>query len=81
MSKASSEKLDSLHGKIADLLTEALESETLKEDSKNFLATINLARQFLKDNGIEGTARPGSPISGLAQKVSEYPFDPSEVPH
>ena len=38
-------------------------------------ADLNVARQFLKDNGIDGTIRNSEPLLNLAKIM---PFDPDE---
>lgn len=79
MSKASTEKLEALHGELAKTLQTAISASDPTD--KGFASLLNVARQFLKDNGIEAAAVPGSTIGGLAKKVSEYPFDPAESSH
>jgi hypothetical protein len=69
MNKADEKALGSLHGKLADVLREALEQDYV-DDAGNKLpppaAILNVARQFLKDNKIEAIAAEGSPLAGLA---------------
>lgn len=79
MSKADTEKLEALHGNLADTLSTAISAADPTD--KGFAALLNVARQFLKDNKIEATAAPGSPVGDLAKKVSQYPFDPAESHH
>jgi hypothetical protein len=70
MNKADEKALGSLHGKLADVLREALEQDYtdpetgLKQPPP--AAILNVARQFLKDNKIEAVAAQGSPLAGLA---------------
>ena len=70
MNKADEKALGSLHGKLADVLREALEQEYIDPDTGAKLpppaAILNVARQFLKDNKIEAIAAQGSPLAGLA---------------
>ena len=61
---ASNEALGELHNTLANTLTEALSARD--ENGKPIAALLNVARQFLKDNGIESTAPPGSPLGDLA---------------
>lgn len=79
MSKASTEKLEALHGELASTLQTAISSSDPTD--KGFASLLNVARQFLKDNGIEAVTVPGSPMGKLAGKVAEYPFDPAESSH
>lgn len=73
---ASKDSLEALHTAIADKLTESIES--MEPGDKGLAALLNVARQFCKDNGIEAVAAPGSPMGGLAGKLAEFPFDPTE---
>ena len=70
MNKADEKALGSLHGKLAEVLKEAIEQEYLDPDTGARLpppaAILNVARQFLKDNKIEAIAAQGSPLAGLA---------------
>jgi hypothetical protein len=70
MNKADEKALGSLHGKLADVLTEALSQEYIDPDTGIKLpppaAILNVARQFLKDNKIEAVAVEGSPLHSLA---------------
>lgn len=71
---ASKDALESLHNAVAVKLTEAIESMPI--DGKGLASILNVARQFVKDNGIEALPVPGSAVGKLADKLSEYPFDP-----
>lgn len=72
---ASKEALGDLHSALANVLLEAL-GETYTDDEGRPLpppaAILSVARQFLKDNGIEGQAVTGSPIKSL---LDNLPFD------
>lgn len=70
MSAASKEQLEVLHGKLAETLTKALDSEDVPA------AVLNVARQLLKDNNIEAVPVPGSSLGKLAEKMTKFPFDP-----
>ncbi len=77
MSKAASKSaLEELHDTLATVLTKALDGEPNA-------ALLNVARQFLKDNGIEAVVVPGTPIAGLQKKVEEgkFPFNPEDHMH
>jgi hypothetical protein len=70
MNKADEKALGSLHGKLADVLKDALSQDYIDPDTGMKLpppaAILNVARQFLKDNKIEALAAEGSPLAGLA---------------
>ncbi len=70
MNKADEKALGSLHGKLADVLTEALGKEYVDPETGIKMAPpaaiLNVARQFLKDNKIEAVAVQGSPLQTLA---------------
>ena len=70
MNKADEKSLSGLHGKLADVLKEALNQEYLDLETGAKLpppaAILNVARQFLKDNKIEAIAASGSPLHSLA---------------
>lgn len=70
MNKADEKSLAGLHGKLAEVLKEALDQEYLDPDTGQKLpppaAILNVARQFLKDNKIESIAAEGSPLHNLA---------------
>lgn len=80
MNKADEQSLSGLHGKLAEVLTEAISEgiPILGDDGKPLMADgkvvrmpapaaiLNVARQFLKDNKIEAIAAQGSPLHSLA---------------
>ena len=72
---ASKESLEALHTAIADKLTESIESMPAGE--KGLAALLNVARQFVKDNGIEAILVPGIGAGKLADKLKQFPFDPA----
>ena len=68
--------MERLHAALADTLKEAMKGEPVTVTDKETgevtvvgvklnAAVLSVARQFLKDNGIESVATPGSPIDGL----------------
>lgn len=74
---APKDTLERLHAAVADKLADTIDS--MESDAKGLASILNVARQFLKDNGIDVAATPpGSPLGKLADKVSEFPFDPAE---
>jgi hypothetical protein len=70
MNKADEKALGSLHGKLAEVLKDALSQDYMDPDTGVKLpppaAILNVARQFLKDNKIEAIAAEGSPLADLA---------------
>ena len=59
-------KLRELHGILAEKLLEKVKDPECKS------ADLNVARQFLRDNGIDAVPTEGSPLQKLAD---ELPFD------
>lgn len=76
MSRADAKSMDRLHGAIADKLTEAL--NTMQPGDKGLAAVINVARQFLKDNGIDSVPTPGGAATRVGEALARHPFDPAE---
>ena len=72
--KASTGALESLHNSLAEKLSELL--EVVDGETKGAAAILNVARQFLKDNGIDSPGGEGSPLAALAKETTKYPFDP-----
>jgi len=64
-----SDRFSKLHNAVGDaLLARVLSGEATA-------AELNVARQFLKDNGIDATAQASEPLLNLAKIM---PFDPDE---
>tara|TARA_B100001287_G_C22483603_1_gene435575 strand:- start:424 stop:657 length:234 start_codon:yes stop_codon:yes gene_type:complete len=63
------EKLKELHGVLANELLKRVKDPEAKASD------LNVARQFLKDNGIEAIPVDNSPLKAL---VDELPFDTEE---
>ena len=61
--------LDQLHTELAQELLDKIRSGEAKASE------LNVARQFLKDNGIEGLPMDNSPLKEL---VDELPFNEKE---
>tara|TARA_B110000444_G_scaffold254719_1_gene287716 strand:+ start:1310 stop:1534 length:225 start_codon:yes stop_codon:yes gene_type:complete len=61
--------MDELHNKLAEVLLERVKEDEVKASD------LNVARQFLKDNGIEGVPIEDSTLKNL---VDELPFDIDE---
>lgn len=72
---ASKEALEALHAAIADKLTESIDA--MQPGDKGLAALLNVARQFVKDNGVEAIPTPTNPVGKLASKLKEFPFDPA----
>lgn len=70
MNKADEKLLAGLHGKLADVLKDAISQQYVDPDTGLPVpppaAILNVARQFLKDNKIEAIAAEGSPLHSLA---------------
>lgn len=64
MSKASEKALSDLHAKLAEVLREQM--MLVDDQGKANAAILNVARQFLKDNGIDATPKQGTPLGNLA---------------
>jgi len=63
------ELLKKLHEGVGLALLERIQSGEANA------ADLNVARQFLKDNGIDGSIRNSEPLLNLAKVM---PFDPDE---
>ena len=63
------EKLKELHGVLANELLKRVKDPEAKASD------LNVARQFLKDNGIEAIPTDNSPLKAL---VDELPFNTEE---
>ena len=57
------ETLDELHRTLAEQLLARVRAGTATA------ADLSVARQFLKDNSIDGTPRDGDPLADLAKSV------------
>jgi hypothetical protein len=69
MSQASKDTLNELHGLIAETLAGAIKAfkgKTDPEDLKGLAALANVAKGFLKDNGIEAIPEANKPLQNLA---------------
>lgn len=64
--------LESLHTELASTLLAKIRSgEATASD-------LNVARQFLKDNGIDGVKKAGSPLDSLAASIPFTEVDDEE---
>lgn len=74
--KASTPELNELHKLLAQKLAEKIRSGDYTA------ADLSVARQFLKDNGIEALNVPGSPVAGLQTAVTtNLPFPTTGMSH
>lgn len=75
---ASNKELGDLHGNLAKILSEEIQKENLDKDGNKVrsAAILNVARQFLKDNGIESLGNEDPNIKEL-EKVF-MPFEQIE---
>ena len=62
----SKEKLEQLH----EVLTQELLARIQQGEAAP--ALLNVARQFLRDNGIESLALPGSPLNDLLSQLPTF---------
>lgn len=67
--KKMDELFKQLHNALGAALLERIQSGEASP------ADLNVARQFLKDNGIDGTIKNSQPLLNLAKVM---PFDPDE---
>ena len=67
----SNKKLKELHAILAEKLLEKVKDPDAKSSD------LNVARQFLRDNGIDAVPTEGSPLQNL---VDELPFDIPKKP-
>ena len=72
---ASKESLERLHTAVVNKLADSIEA--IPAGEKGLAAILNVARQMLKDEGIEAVPVPGSPTGQLAEKLKQFPFDPT----
>jgi len=66
---ADRDTLSQLHTAVAQNLLKKI------ENGEATASDLNVARQMLKDNGIESLPTPDNPIGNLAE---ELPFDPEQ---
>ena len=64
--KSRSDKLKELHGVLAEELLKRVKDPEAKSSD------LNVARQFLRDNGIDAVPTQDSPLTKL---IEELPFD------
>lgn len=62
--------------KLHELLAQELTQRILAGEASS--AELNVARQFLKDNGVDGTIEQSDPLANLA-KVLPFTDEPKEA--
>lgn len=68
--KATDEDFNALHRGLAEVLSKRI------KDGTATAADLSVARQFLKDNGIQAVPVPGSPVRNLADDLPTFDDDP-----
>ena len=58
--------MDKLHSTLANTLLSRINDPDVKASD------LNVARQFLKDNGIEALANEGSPLADLVATLPDF---------
>lgn len=85
MSKASKKQLEELHAAVAKALADGISQQWTDDDGKPIpppAAVLNVARQFLKDNHIEGPATAGTPLGTIAAKLPAFDdYDDASTSH
>ena len=71
---AKESELSDLHKALAQILKEQINLKD--ENGRVNSATLNVARQFLKDNGIDSDVRENKELQVLAE---DLPFDEDDV--
>jgi hypothetical protein len=85
MAKAKKTTLTDLHSRLAEVLTDALDTTT-DQDGKTVgpnAAILNVARQFLKDNQITADLDKSPELSKLNERLNSLPSfaeDDDETP-
>jgi len=85
MGRATEDQLAELHQTVARALRETIDNSG---DGGPSASILNVARQFLNDNGIETKPGSGSETDNLGKSISELPFPeasdtaaPGDQPH
>lgn len=66
MSTATKDAMESLHKMLAETLIDRMKDPDVKAGD------LNVARQFLKDNHIEGMAVENSPLADLVKTLPDF---------
>ena len=73
MSTATKDAMESLHKMLAETLIERMKDPDVKAGD------LNVARQFLKDNHIEGMAVENSPLADLVKTLPDLNDDDTDM--
>ena len=65
--------MDQLHSTLANTLLSRVSDPDVKASD------LNVARQFLKDNGIEALAAEGSPLADLVATLPDFNDEDADV--
>jgi len=65
--------MDQLHSTLANTLLSRINDPDVKASD------LNVARQFLKDNGIEALAAEGSPLADLVATLHDFNDEDADV--
>tara|TARA_B100000768_G_scaffold176994_1_gene190563 strand:+ start:1466 stop:1702 length:237 start_codon:yes stop_codon:yes gene_type:complete len=73
MSTATKDAMESLHKMLAETLIDRMKDPDVKAGD------LNVARQFLKDNHIEGIAVENSPLADLVKTLPDFNDDDTDI--
>jgi hypothetical protein len=77
------EKLDSLHERVIDVLTERLDGQEVNEETGKPVPIdkedLRLALQLLKQNSISAAAMPENPLDQLRKTISGMRISPGHL--
>ena len=73
MSTATKDAMESLHKMLAETLIDRMKDPDVKAGD------LNVARQFLKDNHIEGMALENSPLADLVKTLPDFNDDDTDM--
>jgi len=73
MSTATKDAMESLHKMLAETLIDRMKDPEVKAGD------LNVARQFLKDNHIEGIAVENSPLADLVKTLPDFNDDDTDM--
>lgn len=73
---SNSKRLDVIMSELHECLAEQLLERIQDGDAKS--SDLNVARQFLKDNGIDGVPTQGNPLDNLVHSLPD--FDMEDLP-
>ena len=73
MSTSTKDAMESLHKMLAETLIDRMKDPDVKAGD------LNVARQFLKDNHIEGMAVENSPLADLVKTLPDFNDDDTDM--